>query len=304
MKTVFQIILMVLAFFIMAFGLIFWKYQNYIIEYFKDDYFTDKKVLELCTAGHDGDIKKIDELLAEGVNINHIGKDKVTPLYWLLISKRKTEKTKVGFKYFLERGADPTVIVSKGKRTIFNFAAMYKDPDYLKIILEDGVDDIDLEQVLDARETPLLSANLSGRFENFKMLLDYGANIEWRGRFGSSPLTEVGSSDGWKYSWELLQRGADYAIGSTRNEDGRSSIVHALEGIVYRPSVGAKHGYITDYRKLCIEFLREKGVEVNPWMPDNEKYIKRDEKWILQITDEDGRIKELKLEVEAVPLKR
>jgi hypothetical protein len=294
MKQIPYTILVPLVIVVSFIGIFFWKYQEPIIEYFKDDYFTDKKVLALCNAGHDGDIKEIDKLLAEGANINHRGKDGVTPLYWVLISKRKTKKTKEGFKYFLEKGADPTMVVGKYGRTLLGYAAMYKDTDYLKMALESGIENVDLEKEDTTRETPLLSANLAGRFESFKLLLDYGADIEWRRPSGESPLIEVSSSDGWKYSWELLQRGADYTVDTGGHEG--SDFIFAIENLTYRPSVRAKKGFVTDYRKLCVEFLREKGVEVNPWMPENEKYIKRDGKWILQVTSEDGEIKEYTLE--------
>ncbi len=293
MKQIPYTISVPLAIVVTILGLCFWKYQEPIIEYFKDDYFTDKKVLELCQAGHDGNIKKIDKLLAEGVNINHKGKDNVTPLYWVLISKRKTKKTKEGFKYFLEKGADPTMVVGKYGRTLLGYAAMYKDSDYLKMILEHGVDNVDLEKDDTTRETPLLSAKSSDRIKNFKMLLDYGANIEWKDDFGYTPLAKSLGNGTWNFAYELLKRGADYTIdtGGYKGYD----IVFSMENLRYWPSVSLKNGYL-DYRKLCAEFLRERGVEVNPWMPENEKYIKRDGKWILQVTNEDGKIEEYTLE--------
>ena len=285
----------IIIFIIIVFGV----YRVYTSKYLAKTYFDDPKVIALCNATKKGDTDKVNELLNAGVNINTTGKDNFTPLSWLFYTQkqRNNPKVKIGFKHLLEKGADPSQGENEKLWPVFHATARYEDPIYLKMILEKGIENIDMEMKNDSSPTPLLQAMMAGRFENFKMLLDYGADIEWQGAFGRTPLTEVGSSDGWRYSWLLLQRGADYTI-NTEGSKNEPNIISVLEGIMYHPSGGFDAE--PDYRQLVIEFLREKGVEVSPWMPEDEKYVLKSEEKINQLKVDQqvgNRLNELKSEL-------
>ena len=64
--------------------------------------FKDKKVRSLAIAAEEGSTNKIDQILAEGVDVNSVGDEGVTPLAWALLKMNK-----VGFEHLLKRGADP-----------------------------------------------------------------------------------------------------------------------------------------------------------------------------------------------------
>ena len=57
-----------------------------------------------------------------------------------------------------------------------------------------------------------------------------------------------------------------------------------MENFDYWPSVSLNYKG-KDYRQKCVNFLRKKGIEVNPWMPKNEKYIKENGKDVLYVNE-------------------
>ena len=85
----------------------------------------------------------------------------------------------------------------------------------------------------------------------------------------------VSTNGSWQFSYLLLQNGADYKGGEINfisgKVDKKPNIIRRLEGNRYHPSISINYRG-TDYRQKVVEFLREKGVEVDPWMPEDEEY--------------------------------
>ena len=79
-----------------------------------DNYFTDPRVIELCQAIEVDDLKRMQELIDQGANVNAIGKDNMTPLLWAY-PDLKFER----FKMLLEAGANPNVIAASTVRPEF-----------------------------------------------------------------------------------------------------------------------------------------------------------------------------------------
>jgi len=230
-----------------------------------DEVFSDPQAIELCKAIQTGNTEKIDQLLKEGIDINTVGRDGLNPLLWLFLKNGETENKKISFKHLLKKGADPLEIYTPLNLTLFHLTAGYADPDYLKMILEtDPNIDINLEIKDQMFSTPLLQALAAHQYANFKLLLDHGANIEKKRWNGNTPLMMSAGNGTWKFAYLLLQRNADYNYAKNR-------LLWTLENLVYHPSVSIEIDG-TDYRQKVIDFLREKGVEVNPWMPEDEVF--------------------------------
>src|SRR2546428_3252830 len=58
--------------------------------------------LALAKAAGRGDVKEINRLIAEGVSVNAVGKQGITPLWWALWTKNYE-----GFSALLDKGANP-----------------------------------------------------------------------------------------------------------------------------------------------------------------------------------------------------
>jgi hypothetical protein len=71
-----------------------------------EDYFTDPKVIALCKAIEANDLAEMDRLVKEGADVNAQGKGKMTPLLWAFPDNHLPR-----FKWLLEHGADPNVVV-------------------------------------------------------------------------------------------------------------------------------------------------------------------------------------------------
>ncbi len=259
-------------------------YKIYISKYSAKNYFTDKKVVALCNAAKKGDTKKIDKLLAEGVDINTVGKTGLNPLYWLLVMNKESKKKRIGFKYLLERGANPLQVHKKSNWNLIHVTARYKNPDYLKMILKYGRikrSDLDIEILNEDFSNALLQALATNRFENFKLLLDAGADMNWRkvDEVGivKSVLRDCMLVGDWKFAYELLIRGADYF----KDLDFVKNMV-GLGGYSAATSIDFRG---VDYRQKVVQFFREKGIEMKPGMSRNEKYVNENGKDVLYVND-------------------
>ncbi len=268
-------------------------------QYDPENLFSDQKVIELCYALKAGDLNKADELLKQGVDINFKGKDGMTPFLWLFkfSGLRDENIMKKSFQWLVKHKADPTVIYAaplkegyhvRAHYTVFHIAAENSNIFYLKTLLKSGlIKDIDLELPENANPTALLQADLSDRFENFKLLLDYGAdpNKIIKLAVDRPTLNIVEGNMSWRFAYELLKRGANF---NTNMRDGKSEIVRVIEDIVFVPSVSLNYRGV-DYRQKCVEFLENHGVkDIHPDMPDDEKYVKENGKYQLYILEKEG----------------
>ncbi len=268
------------------------NFNEEAIRLHESNYFDDKKVQKLCYAVKTGNIRKLEKLLIEGVDINAIGKTNFNPLAWLFLTQGESPQKRKIFKYLVENGGNATHPIRENKRTLLHYLAEYEDPWYLKTVLENGVDDIDVE--IDRKKTSystaLLQADLAGRNENFKLLLEYGASVEKKDRSGKTLLNSVTYNGNWQFTLFLLEYGADYMERLDREKGrkakGKSDLVWKLETNEYTPSYGFTAE--PDYRQKVVEFLREKGVEVDPWMPEDEEYRYEEGVAVLYIKEENG----------------
>ena len=72
-------------------------------------YFGSVKVIQLAEAAADGDIKKMEQLIKAGVDVNTVGKYGVTPLMFSVI-----EESYLGCDFLLKSGANPHFLNDMG----------------------------------------------------------------------------------------------------------------------------------------------------------------------------------------------
>ena len=214
------------------------------------EFFKDPKVIELINAAANGDIRKIDLLVKQGVDVNTRGKDNMTPLLWMLQSRNRE-----GFKCMLEHGADPNV-QAEGRYSVMWFVAGGDAPEFLKLALEHGGNP-DLVDPYGKR-TLILESVEHGRMENVKLLIVAGANLNFQDGTGTTPLHGAAYQNYYDIIYVLLQAGADYRIKNTWD----NTFVWTLEHNNIDPK---SEGY--KWRAKVIEFLRTRGVEVHPHIP-------------------------------------
>lgn len=145
-----------------------------------EKFFFTKPEQKLASAIAWGRIGTIDKLLEEGVNINCLGKDDITPLIRAVVKKEKKS-----FEYLLEQGANPNLQVVQGE-SVMSFAAMMEDSDYLKAALEHGGNPSLVNP--ETGEPPIFEAIFNFRKENIDLLIKYEADLNFQDSVGKTPM--------------------------------------------------------------------------------------------------------------------
>lgn len=94
--------------------------------------FPDESLRALAKAAGKGQVKKIDQLVAQGVDVNARGHRNATALFWAMNSKR-------GFMHLLKLGADPNVVFDDGG-TVLHWLTKRRQCDLLEMALHNGGD--------------------------------------------------------------------------------------------------------------------------------------------------------------------
>jgi hypothetical protein len=162
--------------------------------------FADPAVARLADAAASGDRARVAEL-ARSVDLAARGDDGVTLLQWALFNKSAD-----GLEALLDAGADPNQIGLDGD-TVVHLAALANDDRYLTILLAKGANPNVAHG--DTGATPLRSALMGERIEQFRALLAAGADPDRPDRMGNTPLHVAGQINEPARALDLLKAGAD-----------------------------------------------------------------------------------------------
>ncbi|HNQ78279.1 MAG TPA: ankyrin repeat domain-containing protein [Acidobacteriota bacterium] len=234
-------------------------------------YFNDDKIINLVSAASTGNIKAIEKLIAQGVDVNFMGKENVTPLYAMLPSLNLA-----GFQCLLEHGANPNIPVSSGDSVIWWLTAadMPGEPiEMLKLSLKYGGNpnwafhnNPNSETIRVNEGEPLIISAVKSKYsvDKIKILLDAGANINAKDKNGFTAL-HCCVPQKYDVALFLLKAGADYMV---KNNYGNSFINNMEEFPVC--SFEGDSGLLAQkqWRNKVIDFIKEKGIEVHLKYPD------------------------------------
>lgn len=175
-----------------------------------------------------------------------------------------------GLKLLLDAGLDPNARdparTADGYFVHANalvYASQLKDPSYLKLLLEHGGD----PDTLTINNQPLLyGARLRGSFENVKLLVEHGADVNYSflGATGTILGQYVLLGDFEEAYW-LMQHGADPGLRSdgspVASGTGFQSI---LEDVFYLPV----QPRVTEWQRKCQRWALDHGY-TRPPLPDH-----------------------------------
>jgi ankyrin repeat protein len=198
------------------------------------------EVGEFVDAVIDGDYQQADKLLNAGVDINTVGKEGITPLFWLIAEEHADDLTAI--EYMLKNGADPNYQDPQREISAMWFASGGNKPEFLKLLIRYGGD---VNQIGRRDESMLMVASGQGRLENIQILLDNGADMAWDNRFDMSAASTCLTLGRFDLTVFFLEQGFDgdlqtlaaYVEGRVANED------------------------MQPYKEKAIDILREKGAE-------------------------------------------
>ena len=223
---------------------------NHPPEYF----FKNPKVVELCNAISNKDEPKVDNLLNQGIDINTIGKDGMTPLLWAFNSNDKNI-----YEMVLKKGADPNIkITARGWKnsSVMSLVCLMDDSDYLEITLKY------IKRVKSEKISPnaLKDAIDVLSLEKVKLLVAAGADINQPDTSGCTPLINAGAINQFHIVYYLLQAGAD----PLKPDSSGLTLVYLIEESNQLMSRKGEH---YQYLLKCAEFLKNKGIEVDVSKP-------------------------------------
>lgn len=210
-----------------------------------DEMFHDSQVKALAKAAGNGDLKKIDELILQDVDVNARGNLGATPLFWAMINFN-------GFKRLLEIGADANVVYDDGG-SIMHWVVGLKDRRFLKTALKYNGDP-NLVSGDSFKNTPIFDAIKAGS-DTIDILLNAGADIDFQDDFGYTPVMSAASLN-FDIVYYLLEKGANYRIKNKSGEDLASRIASKI-GAFKRGSKSEK------WMNKVIEWLEIRGVHVS-----------------------------------------
>ncbi len=213
-------------------------------------FFDDPSVIELCRAIEASDIERMRELIADGVDVNALGRDSMTPLLWAF-PDGKLER----FELLLQSGADPNVkftgnfgvpsaFLAGDSVTIL--AAETYFPGYFEAVLHNGGNPRQKSHLNEPLLHVLIAGGRPNRSVRINLLLDAGADINELGYTGwPATITAIGWFQQYDIALELLEAGADPSI---YRANSNSKLIHAV--------VKAKHGLSTLSPKQHLDHAR------------------------------------------------
>jgi ankyrin repeat protein len=180
-----------------------------------EEIFQDEKVIALCHAIKNKDMKAIEKHIKDGANVNTIGKymgREITPLYWSQVYGEEV------FECLLKNGADPDLLfcpfLSDQKFSYLSVMISFvpgptRCTNFVKLLLKYGADP-------DLGGLPaLIGAThfFDATYEVFILLIDAGADLNacYDNKFPEYPLVIASfDSENHKKLMYLLESGATY----------------------------------------------------------------------------------------------
>lgn len=236
------------------------------------DYFADQNVVALCHAIEGRDVAAVERLVSEGVDVNAMGKDNMTPLMWAFPGEDNP-----CFRRLLELGADPNVKVTSRLNThshiragdsVTTLAANSAFTHFQDVMQHGGN-----PNQKSGREDPLLHVVIGGnggnRMERVELLIEAGANLDQYDASGWTPAMNAVARGDFDVALRLLEAGARHDLYTFVNEEvGLQRLIHFVEsGERFNPQ--GEHRVA--YDKL-IAFMEAKGESVEEAAKDQKRW--------------------------------
>jgi ankyrin repeat protein len=163
--------------------------------------FSDPKQVALAAAAAAGDVAKIEAAVKAGADVKAVGKSGITPLLYAFTAQKKD-----AFKRLLEMGADPNARSEHGEPLV-GYSAMISGLDYLQLLFEYGANPNVLNTT--TGQPAIYRAFTEDRTEKLALYIKAKADINIRGRDGSTPIILASTTLQMRIVMFLLNNGAD-----------------------------------------------------------------------------------------------
>jgi hypothetical protein len=208
-------------------------------------------VRRLAVAVDRGDRMEIAAAVAAGADVNAFGNSGFRLLHWAMVRNKP-----VSFETLLDQGADVMADYRDPRGlpdvsyncTILQRVLEADGPEFINAVLRNGIDPNHVPFPEDGRSL-LFFALKSGDTRVLNALLDAGASVDQRDRWGNLPLSDAGTGRNFKAAWCLLQRGADPAAKDNWGND-------FVQGLKEYGSRGVRAEQREYFEKVVDELIR------------------------------------------------
>ena len=211
--------------------------------------FTDPGVQALAVAAAKGDVELVNNLVAEGADVNGTGFEGARPLVWAW-----GHNNLKGMEALLKNGADPNFEFSG--RDFINYTVDEKTTNYLELILKYGAN----PDGLDADSAPIHYAISLRNHDHIKTIIKYKGDINAYDSFKTTPLIHCLDVRRMDVAIWLLEQGAD--VNAVDNAGGTAawSIQDGFDSKTFSDEAAEK-------AKIIKQMLIDKGVKFPPLSP-------------------------------------
>ncbi|TWU19084.1 Ankyrin repeats (3 copies) [Allorhodopirellula heiligendammensis] len=240
------------------------------------DFFEDEQVVELCEAIEDNDLDEMKRLIAAGVDVNTIGKDGITPLFWAFPDNQLER-----FVLLLKKEADPNVRLTsdlglpnvfRSGDTVMHLAARSQFPTQFLEVIKHGGNPTVPGRHGDTVLHEIIRAGVRNADERIAAAVAKGADINAIDHLEATPIeTAVGRFGQYDLAIELLEMGADPTIAS---DERLGNTIHSV--LANKRSVDNGKGVMFPREYAAIErflaALQVKGYDVDQAQEDIERW--------------------------------
>ncbi|WP_041418149.1 ankyrin repeat domain-containing protein [Shewanella woodyi] len=193
----------------------------------KAELFFEPNMVQLLKSIQADDISTAKQLIAEGVELNILGNEEITPLLWLITQTNDLKATQRA----LDLGADPNFSDGDGDNAVTLVARDYA-PEWLEMLLEAGGN----PNSIDSDGMPAMFDAIGGEnWDNINTLLEYGADVNLKDRSGSNSALYPTYIMKYEFAYFFLLKGADPYIYDDTGSDLAWSVYEPIEDGIIAP---------------------------------------------------------------------
>jgi len=219
----------------------------------KAERFFDAKMVQLLKSIQKNDMSTAKQLIAEGVDLNVLGDEGITPLLWILI-----QKDQKAIQRTLDLGADPNFKDGDGDSAV-NLVARDHDAKWLKMLLEAGGN----PNAIDSNGMPVMFDAIGGEsWDNINMLLEYGADVNLKDRSGRNSALYPAFIMKYEFVYYFIQKGADPFVYSSGGANLAWRVYEVFEDGIVGPD-NVNYPWVMKIKQHLIE----QGVKFPPPSP-------------------------------------
>ncbi|MFT4557350.1 MAG: hypothetical protein ACI93T_001490 [Porticoccaceae bacterium] len=196
-----------------------------------DHFFNNAQVVQLCGAIEAGNTERIEELINDGVDIDAVGRENVTPLLWALMDSQFE-----CFKLLLEHGANPNVelhshLNARGEirpgDSVMQLSAGLRDIRYLETLLDtQGDANLIAETSGNTVVHRVIASFARDKKARIGLLVKHGCNLDVLNNSDFTPaIMAVRLGGQFGIAVTLLRAGADPLVWGNRSN---KRLVHAV----------------------------------------------------------------------------